>query len=184
MTFSGVSNAFTNFLRGGVSRFDRPDEREFLPAALEILETPPSPAGRALAFIIGAFFIIAVAWAFLGKVDVLATAPGRLLPTGKIKVIQPLDPGVVRAILVSDGDHVRAGQVLIELDPTATGADRDRLAHDLAAARLDVARLTALKRTAETGGAAAPFVAPSGASADDILQARAALGAQIDQQGA
>jgi hemolysin D len=184
MTFAGVSNAFTNFLRGGVSRFDRPDEREFLPAALEILETPPSPAGRALAFIIGAFFIIAVAWAFLGKVDVLATAPGRLLPTGKIKVIQPLDPGVVRAILVSDGDHVRAGQVLIELDPTATGADRDKLLHDLALTQLDVARLTALKRTAETGGAPSPFVAPAGASADDILQARAALGAQIDQQAA
>ena len=51
--FSGVSDAFTSFLRGGVSRFDRPDEREFLPAALEILETPPSPAGRALALIIG-----------------------------------------------------------------------------------------------------------------------------------
>ena len=182
--FSGVSDAFTSFLRGGVSRFDRADEREFLPAALEILETPPSPAGRTLAFIIGAFFVIAVAWAFLGKVDVLATAPGRLLPTGKIKVIQPLDPGVIRAILVTDGDHVRAGQVLIELDPTATGADRDRLAHDLAAARLDVARLTALKRTAETGGAPGPFVAPFGASPDDVQQARSALGAQTDEQNA
>ncbi|MEO8926012.1 MAG: HlyD family type I secretion periplasmic adaptor subunit [Caulobacteraceae bacterium] len=184
MIFSGVADAFTNFLRGGVSRFDRPDEREFLPAALEILETPPSPAGRALAFIIGAFFVIAVAWAFLGKVDVLATAPGRLLPTGKIKVIQPLDPGVVRAILVNDGDPVRAGQVLIELDPTAAGADRDRLAHDLAGAQLDVARLTALKRTAETGGPPAAFVAPPGASTDDIQQARAALSAQIDAQNA
>jgi hemolysin D len=184
MTFAGISSAFTNFLRGGVSRFDRPDEREFLPAALEILETPPSPAGRALAFIIGAFFIIAVAWAFLGKVDVLATAPGRLLPSGKIKVIQPLDPGVVHAILVQDGDHVRAGQVLIELDPTATTADRDRLSHDLALAQLDVARLTALKRTAETGAAASAFVAPPGASPDDIQQAKAALSAQIDAQAA
>jgi hemolysin D len=184
MTFAGVASAFTNFLRGGVSRFDRRDEREFLPAALEILETPPSPAGRALAFIIGAFFVIAVSWAFLGKVDVLATAPGRLLPTGRIKVIQPLDPGVVRAIFVQDGDHVRAGQQLIELDPTATTADRDKLVHDLALAQLDVARLTALKRTAETGGAAAPFIAPPGASPDDILQAKAALGAQIDTQAA
>lgn len=179
-----VSNAFTGFLRGGVSKFDRADEREFLPAALEILETPPSPAGRALAFIIGAFFVIAVAWAFLGKVDVLATAPGRLLPTGKIKVIQPLDPGVVRAILVQDGDRVRAGQILIELDPTATSADRDKLVHDLALAQLDVARLTALKRTAETGGAPSPFVAPKGAGPDDILQARSALSAQIDAQAA
>jgi hemolysin D len=182
--FSGVANAFTNLLRGGVSRFDRPDEREFLPAALEILETPPSPAGRALAFIIGAFFVIAVAWAFLGKVDVLATAPGRLLPTGKVKVIQPLDPGVVRAILVQDGDRVHAGQILIELDPTQTTAERTKLSHDLALAQLDVARLTALKHTAETGGAASPFITPAGASPDDALQARAALGAQIDTQAA
>ena len=116
--------------------------------------------------------------------DVLATAPGRLLPAGKIKVIQPLDPGVVRAIRVQDGDNVRAGQVLIELDPTATGADRDRLARDLAQAQLDVARLTALKRTAETGGAAGPLIEPAGAKADDVEQARAALRAQIDQQAA
>jgi len=182
--FRGVSDGFTRFLRGGVSRFDRSDEREFLPAALEILETPPSPAGRALAFIIGVFFTIAVAWAFLGKVDVQATAPGRLLPTGKIKLIQPLDPGLVRAILVQDGDHVRAGQVLIELDPTDATADRDRLAHDLALAQLDVARLTALKRTAETGGAPGPFVAPPGADPDDLQQARSALAAASDEQTA
>ena len=68
-----------------MARFDRSDEREFLPAALEVLETPPSPAGRAMAMVIGVFFLIATAWAFLGKVDVLATAPGRLLPSGKIK---------------------------------------------------------------------------------------------------
>ncbi len=182
--FGTISNAFTGLLRGGVARLDRADEREFLPAALEILETPPSPTGRALAFIIAAFFLIAVAWAFLGKVDVLATAPGRVLPTGKIKVIQPLDPGIVRAILVQDGDRVRAGQVLIQLDPTATTADRDKLVHDLALAQLDVARLTALKRTAETGSAAAPFIPPPGASADEALQARSALGAQVDAQAA
>nr|MBA3811727.1 biotin/lipoyl-binding protein [Caulobacteraceae bacterium] len=137
----GIASAFTGILRRGVEQFDRRGEREFLPAALEILETPPSPAGRALATIIGVFFVIAALWAFFGKVDVLATAPGRLLPAGKIKVIQPLDPGVVRTIHVQDGDHVRAGQLLIELDPTVAGADRDRLARDLAQTQLDVARL-------------------------------------------
>ncbi len=184
MNLGGIASAFTGVLRRGVEQFDRRGEREFLPAALEILETPPSPAGRALATIIGVFFVIAALWAFFGKVDVLATAQGRLLPAGKIKVIQPLDPGVVRVIHVQDGDHVRAGQVLIELDPTVAGADRDRLARDLAQTRLDVARLTALKRTAETGGAAANFVAPPGANPDDVEQARAALRAQIDQQAA
>ncbi len=185
MSLDGIGHAFTGVLRRGVRSVERrDDEREFLPAALEVLETPPSPSGRLLAIIIGAFFAIAVAWAFLGKVDVLATAPGKLLPSGKVKLIQPLDPGVVRAIHVQDGDHVRAGQLLIELDPTASGADRDRLARDLAQTQLEVARLNALKRTAETGGAAGPLIAPAGAASEDIEQARAALRAQIDQQAA
>ncbi|MEO7026836.1 MAG: HlyD family type I secretion periplasmic adaptor subunit [Caulobacteraceae bacterium] len=179
-----IASAFTGILRRGVQTFDGKDEREFLPAALEILETPPSPAGRFLAFVIGAFFLIAVLWSLIGKVDVLATASGRLLPAGKVKVIQPLDPGLVRAIAVQDGDHVRAGQLLIELDPTQTGADSDRLARDLATNSLDVARLTALKRTAETGGAAGPLIPPEGATPDDLAQARAALTAQIDGQAA
>jgi hemolysin D len=166
-----------------LGRLDRPDEREFLPAALEVLETPPSPLGRGLAMVIMAFFLIAVAWAFLGKVDVLATAPGRLSPAGEVKVIQPLDPGVVRAIHVQDGDHVQAGQLLIELDPTQAQADSDKLARDLVQARLDVARLTALKRAVETGGAP-HFDPPTGVTPDKIEEGRAAMQAEYDQQQA
>jgi hemolysin D len=179
-----VPALFTNVLRRSVERFDGKDEREFLPAALEILETPPSPTGRLLAFIIGAFFVIAVLWSFVGKVDVLATAPGRILPAGKIKVVQPLDPGMVKAIYVQDGDHVRAGQVMIELDPTLAGADREKMAHDLIGAELDVARLTALKPMAETGAAPGPLIPPPDATPDQVEQARAALRAQVDQQAA
>ncbi len=157
-------------------------EREFLPAALEVLETPPSPTGRAMALAIGAIFLIAIAWSIIGQVDIIAVAPGRLSPAGKVKVVQPLDPGIVRAIAVHDGDHVTAGQLLVELDATETSADVDRLAHDLTLAQLDVARLTALKRSAETGGAPAPLVFPPGVSADDEAQARAALKAQVDAQ--
>jgi hemolysin D len=184
MSLADVSTAVTGLLRRGVSQFDRNDEREFLPAALEVLETPPSPAGRAMAMVIGIFFVIATAWAFLGKVDVLATAPGHLLPSGKIKVIQPLDPGVVREIHVQDGQQVRAGQLLIDLDPTAAGADRDRLAQDLAQTELEVARLNALKNMAETGGAPGTLIAPAGAQSDDLEQARGALRAQIAQENA
>ena len=175
---------FTGVLRKGVERFDGKDEREFLPAALEILETPPSPTGRFLALVIGSFFVIAVLWSFFGKVDVLATAPGRILPVGKIKVVQPLDPGMVTAIHAQDGDHVTAGQLLIELDPTIAVADRDRLAHDLTGTQLDVARLTALKPMAETGGAPGPLGAPADAPPDQVEEARAALRAQVDQQAA
>ena len=162
---------------------DRPDEREFLPAALEVLETPPSPLGRGLAYLIGAFFLIAMAWAFLGRVDVLATANGHVAPAGEVKVIQPLDSGVVRAIHVQDGDHVRAGQLLIELDPTQAQADRDKLQRDGMQAKLDVARLTALKRSIESGREP-QFIAPAGANAAEVEEARAAMRARYDQQGA
>jgi hemolysin D len=180
----GGGRGFTGVLRRGVEQIDKKDQREFLPAALEILETPPSPAGRAVALTIGAFFVIAVSWAFLGKVDISATAPGRVVPAGMMKVVQPLDPGTVRAIHVQDGDHVKAGQLLIELDPTVAGADREKLAQDLAQARLDVARLTALKRTAETGAPPGRLVPPPGADPIEVEQASAALRAQADQRAA
>ncbi len=167
---------------GWFGRLDNRDEREFLPAALEILETPPSPLGRGVAITIMALFLIAIVWALLGKVDVNATASGRLEPSGKVKVVQPLDFGTVRAIHVQDGDHVQAGQVLIELDPTDTGADRDRLAHDLVRAELDVARLTALKQGIEHGGGVGSFVAPADASSLQIEEARTAMKAQADEQ--
>ena len=177
-------NALTTVMRRSVERFERKDEREFLPAALEVLETPPSPAGRLLAILIGTFFTIAVAWSFLGKVDVIATAPGRLLPNGKIKVIQPLDPGIVKSIPVQDGDHVKAGQLLIALDPTTAGADRDRLSRDHVQASLDVARLTAMAPVAEGRGGPGQIGAVEGATPDDLAQARAALRAQLDAQAA
>jgi len=165
-------------------RFERNDEREFLPAALEVLETPPSPAARLLVGTIVLFFLAASAWAVLGKVDVIATAPGHVLPQGKVKVVQPLDTGIVRAIHVQDGDRVREGQLLIELDPTTPGADRDRLAHDLLQAQLDVARLTALEPAGQAGATAGAFLAPKGAPASAVAEARAAMRAQADSQAA
>ncbi len=162
---------------------DTVDFREFLPGALEVVETPPSPTGRLIGLVIILFFGSAVAWAFLGRVDILATAPGRLLPEGDVKIIQPLDPGIVRAIHVKDGDHVHAGDILVELDPTDARADGDRLSGDLTQARLDVARLTALKRALEGQGAPV-FVAPAGAPATRVQEARASMQAQWDQAAA
>jgi hemolysin D len=178
-----VWTAISDGVRGLTGRFERRDEREFLPAALEVVETPASPTGRMLGYTIVLFFAIAVSWAFLGKVDVIATAPGRIMPAGDVKVIQPVDTGVVRAIHVQDGDHVKAGQVLIELDPTQTAADSDRIAKDLAQARLDVARLSALKTAYETHRAPR-FVPPPGADPAAADEARAAMQAQADQLAA
>lgn len=127
-----------------VSARRRAHELEFLPAALEILETPASPVGRAVALAISAFLAIAVGWACLGHIDIVAVAQGKIIPSGRTKSIQPLEAGVVRAIHVEDGQAVRAGDVLVELDATETGADELRLTHELIVAELDAARLRAL----------------------------------------
>src|SRR5438034_5110330 len=114
-------------------------ETAFLPAALEVVETPPSPTGRAIGMTIIFLFCAALAWASLGKVDVVATAPGKIVANGRTKVIQPAETGVVRAIHVRDGETVKAGDVLIELDPTINAAELDHVKSELLAARPDIA---------------------------------------------
>jgi hemolysin D len=115
----------------------------FLPAALEIIETPASPLGRAVVYSLTALFCVALAWACFGWVDIVASAKGKIVPTGRTKVIQPFETGVVRAIRVHDGQTVKAGETLIELDPTINEAEGKHYEADLVAARLDVARLRA-----------------------------------------
>ncbi len=119
------------------------DETEFLPAALEVLETPPSPTARIFFWFMTAFLVIALAWSLIGRLDVVAMAEGKLVPAGKVKLIQPLESGIVRAIHVHDGRAVRAGELLVELDATATSADFRRLTADLVVAEAEAARLRA-----------------------------------------
>jgi len=157
----------------------RRDELEFLPAALEIIETPASPIGRAIAGTIILFFVVALAWACLGKVDIIASASGRIIPSGRTKVIQPFETGVVRAIHVHDGQAVAAGDVLVELDPTANAADETMLEHDLQQDRLDVARLRAL-----LAGDLAGFAAPADADPQLAVTARRQMEAQAAEQAA
>ncbi|WP_316229200.1 HlyD family type I secretion periplasmic adaptor subunit [Bradyrhizobium sp. SZCCHNR1070] len=163
-------------------RKQRNSAREFLPAALEIVETPPSPAGRAIAGTIILFFAIAIGWSIIGHVDIIATAQGKIVPTGRTKTIQPLEAGVVAAIHVQDGDKVRAGDVLIELDRTVTQAERRRVAQNLMLSRLDVARLGALRDSFEALAALQPMSVPEGAAPADIARSRATLQAQAAEQ--
>jgi hemolysin D len=118
-------------------------ELAFLPAALEITETPPSPTRRIVGVTIIALFCLALGWASLGTTDIVATAPGKIVPSGRTKVIQPFETGVVRAIHVQDGQSVKAGDVLIELDPTMSAAELGHLKSDLVSTQLEVARLRA-----------------------------------------
>ena len=98
-------------------------DREFLPAALEILETPPAPLPVAGMLTICAFFAAALVWAYFGKLDVHAVAPGKIETVSRAKVIQPFDSGKVAAIHVANGQRVKAGDVLLELDPADASAD-------------------------------------------------------------
>jgi hemolysin D len=163
-------------------RRQRNSGREFLPAALEIVETPASPAGRLIAGTIILFFAIAIGWSILGHVDIIATAQGKIVPTGRTKTIQPLEAGVVAAIHVQDGDKVRAGDLLIELDRTVTQAEHRRVAQDLMLSRLDVARLGALRDSFETLGDLHPIKMPDGAAAAEVARTRATLQAQAAEQ--
>lgn len=98
-------------------------EREFLPPLLEIQETPPSPLKRHVSLTLVFLVLILLIWSYFGQIDVVSTAPGKFIPDGKIKVIQPLDNAIVKTILVKEGQQVKAGDLLLELDPTITGAD-------------------------------------------------------------
>src|SRR6476661_322013 len=143
----------------------RGEELAFLPAALEIVETPPSPVGRAIGATIILLFCVALIWASAGTIDIVASATGKIVPSGRTKVIQPFETGVVRSIRVQDGQAVKAGDVLIELDPTANAADRDHLYNDRLAEQLNIARLRAALAGDENS--AASFAPP--AEADSAL---------------
>ncbi|MDD0973948.1 HlyD family type I secretion periplasmic adaptor subunit [Pseudomonas fontis] len=130
-------------------------EVQFLPAALALQEQPVHPAPRYISWTIMLFLALALVWACIGEIDVVATATGKIIPSGKTKIIQPSEVAVVKAIHVRDGQQVRAGDVLVELDANITAADVERLGSDLLAARVDSARaevfLEAIQNDAEPG---------------------------------
>ncbi len=117
---------------------------EFLPAVLEIQERPPSPIGRTILWTILVLFAAAVIWASVGHLDIVAVAPGKIIPSGYSKIIQPYETGVIAAIHVVDGQVVKRGDVLIELDPTLNQADHERSANEYRAASVEATRLRAL----------------------------------------
>ncbi len=118
---------------------------EFMPAALELQETPPNPLVRWLAWTLITLFILTLLWAIFGKVDVVASAEGKIIPGSRVKQIQPLDKGVIKAIHVKEGQYVKEGDPLIELDRTITAADQARMQQELHNASLNLAGSEALQ---------------------------------------
>ena len=144
----------------------RADEPQFLPAAMEIIETPVSPTGRITAWVLMIGLFVTILWLVLSRVDVVASAPGKLIPVDSVKLIQPADSGVVRAILVHDGQRVRKGQPLIQLDPTVSTADAEQARKALEASELDAARARAVLSALD--GKALVFMAPPGTPPDVV----------------
>ena len=161
---------------------DRREELAFLPAALEIVETPPSPIGRTMVVAIIVLFCAALLWSWWGTIDIVASATGKIMPSGRTKIIQPFETGVVRAIRVQDGQAVKAGDVLIELDPTVNAAERDHLQNDLLAEQLNAARLRAALAISDDH--AADFIPPAGADPILVSTQRQLLQNQITEHRA
>ncbi len=141
------------------------DEAAFLPAALSLQETPIHPAPRRLAFLIMALFVSALVWALLGKIDIVAVAPGRVVVSERTKLIQPLERSVVKAILVKDGDRVLAGQSLVELDPTVASADKATADDQQKATTSEMLRAIAIRKALSSVSPASggsPFLASKG----------------------
>ncbi len=134
------------------------DENAFLPAALSLQDTPAHPAPRRLAWALMALFTLTAGWAVFGQLDIVAVAPGRVVVSDRTKLIQPLERSVVRAIHVRDGQQVEAGQVLIELDPTAAQADRASVVEHRKSAESDEVRAQALLRAFGAPQGAAPVL--------------------------
>lgn len=128
-------------------------DREFLPAALQILEVPPSPIRMAMIVLIAALVAVALTWAAIGELDIVAVAQGKVQPTGRVKVVQPLETGRVVGVEAVNGRRVAAGDTLVRLDPTDAVAEETALSLAARAWRAEILRRHAvLSAIRQVGG--------------------------------
>lgn len=119
------------------------EENEFLPAVLEVTETPPSPIARIVLWSLMLLLVIGLLWTILGDVDEVAVAQGKVIPRGQVKVVQSQYSGVIKAIRVKDGQQVKSGDILVELDQTVSAADLTQTRKQVAYFILELERLLA-----------------------------------------
>jgi HlyD family secretion protein len=120
-----------------------PEALDFAPGLLSIQESPPARLPRTVMYTVAALFIILLLWAVFGKLEIIASAEGRLVPLTYIKIVQPSDAGIVEEILVKEGELVQQGQVLMRMDAQFARADGKTIANDLALRSLQLRRIDA-----------------------------------------
>jgi hemolysin D len=131
------------------------DPSEFAPPLLRMQREPPPPlAGWMLRFLLG-LIVCVLLWAIFGRLDIVAVADGKLVPSTYLKIVQPAEQGIVKEILVKEGEAVQAGQVLIRMDSVLAGADVKAIGAERDHKRLALRRIDAQlagKRFARTSG--------------------------------
>lgn len=120
-----------------------PVSLEFAAGMLGVERASPSPLPRVVLYLVVALLAAMLVWAAFGRLDIVAVADGKLVPQSFVKIVQPTDSGVVREILVREGDRVAAGQTLVRMDSRLSDADRDTLIGQLALKRLQLRRIDA-----------------------------------------
>lgn len=120
----------------------RPPSRWHDPLKL-IQDDAPSETGRIVLWAVSVLTLVLIVWAAFGKLDIIASADGKLVPQTLVKIVQPAEAGVVKQLLVNEGDSVKAGQVLARLDTTLATADKAGITSDLATQQLQVRRIEA-----------------------------------------
>ncbi|CNI06062.1 hemolysin transport protein [Yersinia frederiksenii] len=156
------------------------DEYDFLPVYLDVVERPVSPLARRTAWFLALTLLAVLIWSIVGKLDIHASAQGKVIVSEHSKVIQPLEPGVVMAIHVRDGDHVEAGQVLIELNPIGIDAEIGNINQQLSHRLLEAARMAAL----QTENPLVNFSYSSDISEELAVAAKALLTKEHDEDNA
>ncbi len=110
---------------------------EFLPAAEEIVETPAAPLGALVVWLVTLLLVVALAWSYFGRIDIVAVANGKISTEGSTKTIQPAISGVVTNINVREGQHVKKGEALLALDKTTAEKDVATASQSLNTARVE-----------------------------------------------
>ena len=119
------------------------DALDFSPSILRLQREPPSPLPQLVLYALGALLVGLAVWSVAGQLDIIAVAPGRLVPVSYVKVVQPADAGIIKEILVREGDVVTAGQVMVRMDPAMSNADGRQLTSQRQAAALALRRIDA-----------------------------------------